>query len=78
MIYMFITFLSGGGAGGDLPYRAYIDAGTTLLCVVTLSFAAPLVAPFAVMFFLVSEPVWRQTLLYVVSRTCCDILVFQN
>merc|ERR1712151_487659 len=61
--------MMGGGSGGDLPYRAYIDAGTTFLCVVTLSFAAPLVAPFALMFFLVSEPVWRQTLLYVYQPT---------
>jgi len=59
--------LKKGNAGANLPYRVYIDAGTTFLCTVALSFANPLVAPFTLMFFIVSEPVWRQTLLYLVS-----------
>ena len=58
--------MMGGGAGGDLPYRAYIDAGTTFLCTVALSFASPLVAPVTLAFFLMSEPIWRQLLLYTV------------
>ena len=53
-------------AGTHLPYRAYIDCGTIFLCAVALSFASPLVAPFAALFFLISEPIMRRSFLYVV------------
>ena len=53
-------------AGSPLPYRAYIDCGTVFLCAVTLSFASPIVAPFAAVFFLVSEPIMRRCFIYVV------------
>jgi len=52
-----------------MPYRVYIDAGTTLLCTVALSFANPFVAPITVMFFMFSEPVWRRNLLYLYEPT---------
>ena len=53
-------------AGKHLPYRAYIDCGTVFLCAVTLSFACPLVAPFAAFFFLASGPIMRRCFIYVV------------
>ena len=53
-------------AGTHLPYRVYIDCGTVFLCAVALSFASPLVAPFAAFFFLVSQPIMRRCLIYVV------------
>jgi len=52
-------------AGSPLPYRAYIDCGTVLLCAVSLAFASPLVAPFAAFFFLCSEPIMRRSFIYV-------------
>jgi hypothetical protein len=55
----------GGGAGGPVPYRIYVDAGVVLLCVVALAPASPMIAPFALIQFLYCEPVLRRNLIYV-------------
>merc|ERR1719362_444273 len=52
-------------AGVPLTYRAYNDCGTVFLCSCTLSFASPVMAPAAVLFFLVSEPIMRRCFIYV-------------
>jgi len=54
----------GGGAGGPVPYRAFIDTGVVMLCVVALAPASPLVAPFALVHFLVSEPLLRRNIIF--------------
>ena len=61
-------------AGSPLPYRAYIDCGTVLLCAISLGFASPLVAPCAAFFFLWSEPIMRRCFIYVVRLLMVLIL----
>lgn len=55
----------GGGPGGPIPYRIYIDSGVVFLCIVTLAPASPLVAPFALLYFLYCAPLWRRNCLFV-------------
>jgi len=55
----------GGGPGGPIPYRIYIDSGVVLMCIVSLSFASPLIAPFALFYFLVCQPLWRRNCIYI-------------
>lgn len=57
--------VAGGGAGGPLPYRLYVDAGLVFLCVVALAPASPLVAPIGSLYFLVSTPILRWLLIFV-------------
>jgi hypothetical protein len=54
----------GGGAGGPVPYRVFIDSGVVLLCVVALAPASPLVSPFALVHFLYSEPLLRRNIIF--------------
>lgn len=54
----------GGGPGGPLPYRIYVDSGYVLLCVFALAPAAPLVAPFAFLYFLFSTPMLRRGVIF--------------
>ena len=55
----------GGGPGGPIPYRIYIDSGVVFLCIVSLAPASPLVAPFALLYFLYCSPLWRRNCLFV-------------
>ena len=55
----------GGGPGGPIPYRIFIDSGVVFLCIVTLAPASPLVAPFALLYFLYCAPLWRRNCLFV-------------
>jgi len=50
----------GGGPGGQTPYRIYIDSGVVFMCNVALSFAAPLIAPCALIYFCLCIPLWRR------------------
>jgi len=54
----------GGGPGGPIPYRIYIDSGVVFLCAVSLSPVAPLVAPAAFLYFLYCTPLWRRNLIF--------------
>lgn len=54
----------GGGPGGPIPYRIYIDSGVVFLCTVALSPVAPLVAPAALLYFLYCAPLWRRNLIF--------------
>lgn len=54
----------GGGSGGQIPYRLYIDSGVVLLCVFALGPASPLVAAAAFIYFLFSAPILRRNLIY--------------
>jgi len=55
----------GGGPGGPVPYRIYLDSGVVFLCAVALGPAAPLVTPFAFMYFLFCWPLMRRNLIFV-------------
>jgi hypothetical protein len=54
----------GGGPGGPVPYRVFIDTGVVLLCVVALAPASPLVAPFGLIHFCLSEPLLRRNIIF--------------
>ena len=54
----------GGGPGGPIPYRIYIDSGVVLLCTVTLTPVAPLIAPAALLYFLYCTPLWRRNCIF--------------
>lgn len=54
----------GGGPGGPVPYRVFIDTGVVLLCVVALAPASPLVAPFALVHYCFSEPLLRRNIIF--------------
>lgn len=54
----------GGGAGNRVPYRWYVESGMVLMFVLALAPAAPIVAPFAVLYFLVCNPIIRYVLIF--------------
>jgi hypothetical protein len=54
----------GGGPGGPVPYRLFIDTGVVLLCVLALAPASPLVTPFALAHFALSEPLLRRNIIF--------------
>jgi Calcium-dependent channel, 7TM region, putative phosphate/Late exocytosis, associated with Golgi transport len=54
----------GGGPGGSVPYRIYIDSGVVLMCTLTLAPAAPIVAPAAMTYFLFLQPLLRRNLIF--------------
>jgi len=54
----------GGGPGGPTPYRILIDSGVVFLCVVALAPAAPMLAPFAMVYYLYAIPLWRRNLIF--------------
>lgn len=59
-----IRCVMGGGPGGPIPYRIYIDSGIVFLCVVGLSPISPLLAPAGLMYFLFCAPLWRRNCVY--------------
>jgi hypothetical protein len=57
--------VAGGGAGGPLPYRLYVDAGLVFLCIIALGPASPLVAPVGLLYFLIATPILRWLVIFV-------------
>ena len=55
----------GGGPGGPVPFRIYVDSGVVFLCVAALAPASPLVAPVAFFYFLVFSPILRWLVIFV-------------
>lgn len=55
---------AGGGPGGPVPYRIYVDSGVAFLCVIGLAPVCPLVAPAAMLYFLVATPMFRWLLIF--------------
>jgi hypothetical protein len=55
----------GGGPGGPVPYRIYIDSGVVFMCIVALSPVSPLVAPASMIYFLYCAPLWRRNCIYI-------------
>mmetsp|Transcript_1760 Transcript_1760/g.2442 ORF Transcript_1760/g.2442 Transcript_1760/m.2442 type:complete len:1420 (-) Transcript_1760:1101-5360(-) len=56
--------VKGGGPGGPVPYRIYIDSGVVLLCTFALAPASPIVAPCAFFYFLYCQPLWRRNCIF--------------
>lgn len=54
----------GGGAGGPVPYRLYVDSGVVMLCVFALAPASPLIAASALAYFVFCTPMLRWTLIF--------------
>jgi hypothetical protein len=52
------------GAGNRMPYRWYVESAVVLLFVLALAPAAPLVAPFALLYFLVCTPLLRYVVIF--------------
>ena len=48
-----------------VPLRIYVDSGVVFLCLVALSPACPLIAPFAMIYYLVFSPMLRWGLIFV-------------
>ena len=55
----------GGGPGGPLPYRIYVDSGTIFLCLTALAPASPLLAPVALFNFACIIPLLRRNTIFV-------------
>lgn len=57
---------AGGGPGGVLPYRVYVNSGVIFLCVVALAPLCPIVAPFSMLYFLFITPLlkWGHIFVY--------------
>jgi len=54
----------GGGPGGPIPYRIYIDGGVVFLCVVALAPQSPLVAAAALLYYFFCSPLWRRNCIF--------------
>lgn len=54
----------GGGPGGPIPYRIYVDGGVVFLCVVALAPQSPLVAPVALLYYFFCVPLWRRNCIF--------------
>ncbi|CAB9496984.1 expressed unknown protein [Seminavis robusta] len=59
-----LRLVRGGGAGNRVPYRWYVESGMVLMFVLALAPAAPIVAPIAVMYFLICNPLLRHILIF--------------
>ena len=59
-----VRAVQGGGSGGPIPYRIYVDSGVVLLCLLALAPASPLIAIAAFVYFLFSVPMLRWVLIF--------------
>lgn len=55
----------GGGPGGPIPYRIFVDSGVVFMCALSLAPASPLVAPACFCYFVVCQPLLRRNLIFV-------------
>jgi len=56
--------VKGGGVGNRIPYRWYVESGFILMCVLALAPTAPLLSTFAVMYFVICNPILRHVLIF--------------
>jgi len=68
MKYIFVCPFSrcvmGGGPGGPIPYRIYIDSGVVFLCCVALTPVSPLLGPACLFYFVYCTPLWRRNFIF--------------
>ncbi|KAG7359065.1 protein of unknown function DUF221-domain containing protein [Nitzschia inconspicua] len=51
--------MRGGGPGGPPPYRINVDSGVVFMCITSIAPAAPLIAPFATLYYMIFIPMLR-------------------
>jgi len=51
--------MRGGGPGGPPPYRIYIDSGVVFMCLTSLAPACPILAPAALLYYIMFIPMLR-------------------
>lgn len=66
----------GGGPGGPIPFRIYIDSGVVFMALVSITPIAPLLAPASLVYFLYCSPLLRRNLIFLYRPTfdagkCC-------
>jgi hypothetical protein len=57
--------MRGGGPGGPPPYRIYVDSGTAHMCIVAMAPVCPLIAPLALLYYIVILLMLRWLLVFV-------------
>lgn len=62
----------GGGPGGPVPYRVYVDSCMVILCLLALAPASPLIAPACLLYFLLCQPIFRCKQLATTSSGCLE------
>ena len=62
--YLSVWYLCLLGTGGRLPYRWYVESAIVFLFVMALAPAAPLVAPIALLYFIVCTPILRYVVIF--------------
>lgn len=61
--------LMGGGPGGPIPFRIYIDSGVVFMALVSITPIAPLLAPASLVYFLYCSPLLRRNLIFLYRPT---------
>lgn len=56
---------AGGGPGGVVPYRIYVNLGIIFLCVVSLAPLNPIIAPFSMLCLMFMVPMLKWSLIFV-------------
>lgn len=56
--------IQGGGSGGPIPYRIYVDSAVVMLCLFALAPASPLIAIAVFFYFVFCIPILRWVLLF--------------
>lgn len=59
-----VRAVQGGGSGGPIPYRIYVDSGVVMLCLLALAPASPLIAIACLVYFLFCVPMLRWVLIF--------------
>lgn len=59
----------GGGPGGPIPFRIYIDSGVVFMALVSITPIAPLLAPASLVYFLYCSPLLRRNLIFLYRPT---------
>lgn len=57
--------VQGGGHGGPLPYRDYVDSSVVVICSLTFCIISPLVTVASAIYFLIAIPCYRRQALFV-------------
>jgi len=57
--------MRGGGPGSPVPYRIYVDSGVVFMCITALAPACPLIAPAAMIYFIIVQPILRWLVIFV-------------
>mmetsp|Transcript_4818 Transcript_4818/g.12258 ORF Transcript_4818/g.12258 Transcript_4818/m.12258 type:complete len:1303 (-) Transcript_4818:886-4794(-) len=57
--------MKGGGSGSPTPYRIYVDSGVVFMCITSIAPVCPLIAPAALLYYLLFQPILRWLLVFV-------------